>query len=288
MRAGLKPSPRISITGWAEKYRMLNQEASAEPGPWRTSRTPYLREIMDCLSPHHHAEVVVFQKGGQIGATEAGNNWIGACIHWYPRPMMLVVPTLDIAKRVSKKRLSKMISGTAVLKDKVVPSRSKEAGNTLFMKEFPGGSLVLAAANSPAGLRSDPIANLFLDEVDAYPADCGGEGDPVELATKRTATFPNRKSFRVSTPTIAGLSRIEADYNETDQRRYFVPCPSCGEFQTIDWKKIKWIKKPGCWKRGNGAQPIQRPKIRKRLDSICRRSILLPVGAVGPILSGHF
>jgi len=155
---------------------------------------------------------------------------------------MMVLPTLDIAKRISKKRLAKMISGTPVLADKVQAPRSRDAGNTLFMKEFPGGSIALVAANSPAGLRSDPVACLFMDEIDAYPADCGGEGDPVELATARTATFPNRKIFEVSTPTIAGLSRIEAAYDETDQRRFFVPCPDCGVYQILEWPRIKWEK----------------------------------------------
>lgn len=242
--AGAKPDPVMTVSEWADQFRILAQEHAAEPGPWRTSRTPYLREVMDALGPQHPAEVVVFMKGAQIGATEAGNNWIGSIIHHRPRPVMMVLPTTDVVKRVSKKRLAKMISATPELAGLVSEPRSRDSSNTLFMKEYPGGSLVMAGANAPAGLRSDPIGDLFLDEVDAYPADCGGEGDPVELAIKRTATYSTRKIFMPSTPTIAGLSRIEAAYLETDRRRYFIPCPDCMFYQVIDWDRIKWDKDP--------------------------------------------
>lgn len=240
--AGAKPDPVMTVSEWADHFRILSQEHAAEPGPWRTYRTPYLKEIMDSLGPQHPAKVVVFVKGSQIGATEAGNNWLGSIIHQRPRPVMMVLPTTDIVKRVSKKRLAKMIGATPELADLVSDPRSRDSSNTIFMKEFPGGSIVMAGANSPAGLRSDPIGDLFLDEVDEFPADCGGQGDPVELAIKRTATYPNHKIFMVSTPTLAGLSRIESAFEETDQRRYFVPCPECNAYQLIEWERIKWEK----------------------------------------------
>src|SRR5215469_15389996 len=208
--AGVRPDPLLTISQWADKYRKLSQRASAEPGPWRTDRTPYLREIMDCLSPTSPIERVVFMKGAQIGATESGNNWIGYVIHQAPGPMMAVQPTVEMAKRNSKQRIDPLIEESGVLRKLVSDPRSRDSANTVLTKEFPGGILVMTGANSAIGLRSMAARYLFLDEVDAYPGDVDGEGDPVKLALARTRTFARRKVFMISTPKITGTSRIEA------------------------------------------------------------------------------
>ena len=210
--AGIRPDPLLTISQWADKYRKLSQRASAEPGPWRTDRTPYLREIMDCLSPSSPIERVVFMKGAQIGGTECGNNWIGYVVHQAPGPMMAVQPTVEMAKRNSKQRVDPLIEESDVLRDLVQSPRSRDSGNTILSKEFPGGVLVMTGANSAVGLRSMAARFLFLDEVDAYPGDVEGEGDPVNLAMARTRTFARRKVFLCSTPKITGMSRIEAAY----------------------------------------------------------------------------
>jgi phage terminase large subunit GpA-like protein len=238
----LKPEPLLTISQWADRYRVLSQRASAEPGPWRTDRTPYLREIMDCLSPSSPIERVVFMKGAQIGGTECGNNWIGYVIHQAPGPMMAVQPTVEMAKRNSKQRIDPLIEESKALKELVRDHRSRDSGNTILAKEFPGGVLVLTGANSGVGLRSMAARYLFLDEVDGYPGDVDGEGDPVNLALARTRTFARRKLFLVSTPKIAGRSRIEKAYEESDQRRYWVPCPHCGEFQVLKFQRLQWPK----------------------------------------------
>ncbi|MDD3028830.1 MAG: phage terminase large subunit family protein [Alphaproteobacteria bacterium] len=238
----LRPDPRLKVSEWADANRFLSQTASGEPGPWRTERTPYLREIMDCLSPSSPVEKVVFMKGAQIGGTEAGNNWIGYVIHHAPGPMLAVQPTVEMAKRWSKQRVSALIDSTPVLRDKVKEARTRDSGNTIQSKEFPGGILVMTGANSAVGLRSMPVRYLFLDEVDAYDFDVDGEGDPVGLATQRTITFANRKIFLVSTPTIQGFSRIELEYDQSDKRRFWIPCPSCGEFQVLEEKRVQWEK----------------------------------------------
>ncbi len=237
---GWKPDPDITVSQWADEFRFLPKKASAEPGRWRTARTPYLREIMDCLSPQSKVERVVFMKGAQIGGTEIGFNWIGFIIHYCPGPALMVQPTVEIAKRVSKQRLAPSIDDTPVLRARVAEARSRDSGNTMFVKEFPGGMLILTGANSAVGLRSMPIRFLFLDEVDGYPGDVDGEGDPVALAEKRTDTFSRKKIFMVSTPKIKGFSRIESEYLTTDQRRFFVPCPHCKEYDWIRWKNIQW------------------------------------------------
>ncbi|MBF0141792.1 MAG: phage terminase large subunit family protein, partial [Magnetococcales bacterium] len=239
---GLKPDPLLTVSEWADQYRVLSSVASGEPGLWRTSRTPYLKAIMDCLSPSSPVERVVFMKGAQLGGTEAGLSWIGYVIHQAPGPMLLVQPTLETAKRHSKQRIDPLIESSNVLRDIVKDPRSRDSGNTVLGKEFHGGVLILTGANSAVGLRSMPVRYLFMDEIDGYPGDADGEGDPVALAIQRTVTFANRKILMVSTPTVKGFSRIEAAYNESDQRRFWVPCPACRELQILEWKQIKWPK----------------------------------------------
>jgi phage terminase large subunit GpA-like protein len=240
--AGARPETLLTISQWADKYRTLSQRASAEPGPWRTDRTPYLREIMDCLSPSSPIERTVFMAGAQIGKTESGNNWIGYVIHQAPGPMMAVQPTVEMAKRNSKQRVDPLIEESEVLRNLVREPRSRDSGNTVLSKEFPGGVLVMTGANSAVGLRSMAARYLFLDEVDAYPGDVEGEGDPVNLALARTRTFSRRKVLMVSTPKITGMSRIEAAYEESDQRKFWVPCPTCREYQVLKFPQLRWPK----------------------------------------------
>lgn len=241
-REGLTPDPLLSVSEWSDRHRMLSSKASAEPGRWRTSRTPYLKAIMDCLSPTSAVERVVFMKAAQLGATEMGSNWIGYVIHHAPGPMMAVWPTVDMAKRNSKQRIDPLIEESAALSALISPARSRDSGNTILAKEFRGGVLVMTGANSAVGLRSMPVRYLFLDEVDGYPLDVEGEGDAISLAEARTRTFARRKIFIVSTPTISGVSAIEREYEASDQQRYFVPCPHCAHRQWLRFEQLRWDK----------------------------------------------
>lgn len=241
-RAGLTPDPALTVSEWSDRHRILSSKASSEPGRWRTRRTPYLREIMDCLSPTSSVERVVFMKAAQLGATEMGSNWIGYVIHHAPGPMMAVWPTVEMAKRNSKQRIDPLIEETPELKERISPARSRDSGNTILAKEFHGGVLVMTGANSAVGLRSMPVRYLFLDEVDGYPVDVEGEGDAISLAEARTRTFSRRKILIVSTPTIAGVSSIEREYLDSDQRRYFVPCPHCAHEQWLRFEQLRWEK----------------------------------------------
>ncbi|MGH8573986.1 MAG: phage terminase large subunit family protein, partial [Gammaproteobacteria bacterium] len=241
-REGLTPDPLLTVSEWADRHRMLSTKASAEPGRWRTHRTPYLQAIMDCLSPTSPVERVVFMKGGQVGGTECGNNWIGYVIHHAPGPMMAVSPTVEMAKRNSKQRVDPLIEESPVLRELIAPHRSRDSGNTILAKEFRGGVLVMTGANSAVGLRSMPVRYLFLDEVDGYPGDVEGEGDALSLACARTRTFARRKIFIVSTPTITGVSSIEREFEASDQRRYFVPCPQCGHRQWLRFEQLRWTR----------------------------------------------
>lgn len=236
----IRPEPLLTVSEWADQSRILSQTASAEPGQWRTSRTPYLRDIMDALSPASPVEKVVFMKGAQVGGTEAGNNWVGYVMDQAPGPMLVVQPTVEMGKRWSKGRLAPLIEDTPCLRKKVKDPRTRDSGNTVQGKTFAGGSIVITGANSAVGLRSMPVRYLFLDEIDAYPGDADGEGDPVTLAIQRTNTFSRRKILMVSTPTIQGASRIEQEFQASDQRYYWVPCPHCENYQVLKWPQVKW------------------------------------------------
>jgi phage terminase large subunit GpA-like protein len=240
---GMRPDPDLTVSQWADRHRWLSSRASAEPGRYRTSRTPYMREIMDALSPSSPAQRVVFMKAAQVGATEAGNSFIGYVIHQAPGPMLAVQPTVELAKRNSRQRIDPLIEESPDLRARVKPARSRDAGNTMLSKEFAGGILIMTGANSAVGLRSTPARYIFLDEVDAYPGSADEEGDPVTLAEARSLTFAHRrKVFLVSTPTIRGLSRIEREYEASDQRRYFVGCPHCGHEQWLKFERLRWDK----------------------------------------------
>jgi phage terminase large subunit GpA-like protein len=239
-RRGIRPEPPITVSEWADRNRVL-PPTSAEPGRWRTARTPYLRAVMDALSASSRYERVVLMKGSQTGGTEAGLNWLGYIVHNAPGIAMLVQPSLDMVRRNTTVRIDPLIETTPALRDLVAPPRSRDAGNSLFRKSFPGGQLVMTGANSPVGLRSTPVRYLFLDEVDGYPGDADGEGDPVDLAIQRTATFRGRrKIYMVSTPTLKGYSRIEAAFLESDQRFFHVPCLHCSDMAPITWARIRW------------------------------------------------
>ena len=235
----LRFEKELTVSEWSDSHRMLSGRASSEPGPWRTNRTPYLRGIMDALSISDPVQRVVFMKGAQLGATEAGSNWMGYIIDHAPGPLLAVQPTVEMCKRLSKQRLQTMIEETPCLSEKIASPRSRDSGNTLFSKEFPGGMMLLTGSNSAVGLRSTPCRYIFLDEVDAFVTDVEGEGDPCTLAERRSTTFARRKIFLASTPTIKDYSRIETEYLLSDQRRFYVPCPKCGVMDWWKWPQLK-------------------------------------------------
>lgn len=237
---GLRPPPAQTISEWSDANRVLGSKGSAEPGPWRTARTPYLREPMDCMGPYSKAEMVVLMFGAQTGKTEASVNVLGHLIDVEPGPTMYVSPTVDMAKRTSRQRIQPLIEETRVLRDLVDKSRARDEFNTMLAKDFPGGLLVMTGANSATGLRSMPARTIFFDEVDAFPADVDDEGSPVELALKRQSTFSDRKTWAASTPTTKGTSRIEALFETSSQCRYYVPCPHCGHRQVLIWAQVRW------------------------------------------------
>lgn len=240
----IRPDKKYSVSEWSDAHRYLSNKTSAEPGKFRTDRTPYLREIMDCLSVDSPYQEIIVIKGAQLGFTESGNNWIGYVIDHAPAPMLVVLPTVELAKRNSKQRLDPLIEDCPVLKGKVAGKRQGDSSNTLLEKDFPGGTLVLAGANSAVGLCSMPARFIFFDEIDRYPRSVGGEGSPLDLAQARSRSFGTKKKwFKGSTPTVEGASFIDEEYQKSDQRKCYLPCPNCGHYQVLVFKQLKWENK---------------------------------------------
>lgn len=242
-RRGLAPDPALTVTQWADGKRFLSSKGAAEPGKYTSKRTPFMVDIMDALSPSHWAQKIIFAKSAQVGATEAGINWIGHVIEVAPGPFLAVQANETTAKRFSRQRIDPMIEASPSIRDIVAPAKSRDSGNTQLEKSFPGGHLIITGGNSAAGLRSMPMRYVHLDEVDAYKDDLDDEGDPVTLAEARTNTFGRRKKiFISSTPTVKGASRVESEFDLTDQRRYFVPCPHCLGVQHLRFERLRWEK----------------------------------------------
>ena len=239
---GLRPTERLTVSEWSNKYRRLSVKSSSESGKFRTSRTPYIEEPMNCLSAHDDTERVVMMFASQLGKTESMNCALGYFIDHAPAPALIVNSTIEMSKRLSKQRLDPMIEETPVLKAKIAPPRSRDSSNTMMAKDFPNGFFILTGSNSATGLRSTPCKYVLMDEVDSFVTDVDGEGDPVELAVKRATTFPKRKILLTSTPTIKDFSRIEAEYLKSDQRVYKIPCPLCNFYQKLEWKQLKFNK----------------------------------------------
>ncbi len=235
--AGLRPDPVETIDHWADRHVQLPSFV-AEAGQWRTSRTPFLKEIMECLSPSHPCHKVVFMKPVQIGGTQTAVNWVGYTIARSPTAMLFYEPTLDAAKRLSKEKIDPVIEATAVLKGKVKEARARDSGNTTFRKEFLGGFLNLLGTNSSVAARSTSAPRLIMDEVDEYEPDVGDQGHPADLIEKRAASFPHYKIYELSTPGIEGESRITKDYAKGSRGHYHVPCPFCGELQHLEWDRL--------------------------------------------------
>lgn len=230
--AGLRPPPEMTISQWAEKYRILAGTASSEPGRWSNARTPYLVEIMDELSPQSSATDVVFMKGSQIGGTEVLINTALYYIKHCPSPIGQFQTTEQTAKRFLKQRENPAFTAMGM--------NDLFYGDEMYIKEFPGGILTTGWSNSPSNFRSAPFCISLCDEISEWPDDCGGQGDPCELARRRTTNFPRRKLFWNSTPGIEGECRITKMFELGDQRHYQVPCPHCGELHKWEWGNVVW------------------------------------------------
>lgn len=269
MFRGLAPPPKLTVDEWADEKRVLSPESCAAPGKWYTDRVPYLREIMRCMTDST-VESVSWMKSAQVAATEAILNFIGYIIDQDPGPILVVMPNLQSeAKQFSRNRLEPMLRDTPCLngKTKAYRSRSKDPDNTTLEKRFPGGYLAIVGAKSSSSLSSRPIRYILMDEIDRYPRDIDGEGDPVALAEKRASTFHNRKKIKFSTPTIDKASAIQREWERSDQRHYYVPCPKCKKKQRL-YFTVKFEESAGGEKKIGGLKWDKGTKGEHRTETV--------------------
>jgi len=237
----IRPDPVLTVSQWADEYRILTSKESGIPGQWQTDRTPYLREVMDRMGvTDKSTREVVFKCASQLGKTEATNNALGYWMDAAPGPAMFVQPTLEMLKEWSRERLDSMIEGTPRLRDKVTEKKSRDSANTLTHKSFPGGNLAARTAGSASGLQSAPRRYYIGDETDKWPINVDGAGSPIENIRQRAASFSNSKGAWTSTPGLTGASMIDDLFKEGDQRSYWVPCPRCGTYELLEWHDFKW------------------------------------------------
>ena len=235
----LKPKPRLTVSEWSDRYRFLPSESSAEPGIWKTSRAPYLQDIMNAVNDPA-VETVVVETCSQIGKSEALNNILFYYAHQDPCPILFIQPTLTDAEDYSKSRLSPSIRDSPELFAIFGKEKSRSSSSTIYKKNFTGGRVVLVGANSPSGLSSKPIRIVLADEVDRY--EITKEGSALRLAMKRTSTFFNKKIIITSTPSVTGISEIDNWYKLSDQRKFYVPCGQCGNYILLKWEQVVWDK----------------------------------------------
>jgi phage terminase large subunit GpA-like protein len=244
----LRPDPIVTVSKWAEQKRVVAQEASAiHYGRWSNDLAPYLVEPMDCLSLSDPCNEVVVKKSAQLGFTEAGLNMFGTIVDRTPTPMLIVLPTVDTSRVWVKTKLEPAITATPALRFKVRPMmRGRDgAGSTGSMKRYPGGFSIITGANSSADLQSWSVRAVILEEVSEYPLDVDQRGDPVDLALARTkGVHEFRKIYYNSTPGLKGACRISKLYEASDQRRYFVPCPQCGDYHVLKFENMRFAETP--------------------------------------------
>ena len=238
----LRPPKIQTVSEWADENRVLVSESSSEPGRWRTDRAPYQREIMDAFTQPGIWKIVIMASA-QVGKSEIELNMMGCAIDNDPGPILYVQPTDKVAEDYSKRRIAPMFAASPTLRNKIYKAKGRDAANTITMKTFPGGSLAIIGANSPSDLASKPVRYVFFDETDRFPISAGTEGDPIELAERRTETFRhNRKIVETSTPTIKGASKIERSYMSGTQEEWHVECPHCRTYSYIHFNDIKFEK----------------------------------------------
>lgn len=235
----IAPRRRVTVSEWADANRVLSSKADAEGGPWRTDRNPPLREPMNALSPHvRSVKEVVMAWPVQYGKTQVALNTIGCFMTESPCPIMVALPDENTRAKWVAQKFQPMVDSTPALGE-ILSAKSRDAANQKFFKDFPGGLLFVEHAGTPGRLKSATVRLLVVDELEEFVRTIGG--DPVQMLDERTSAFPgNGKRLYISSGGLAGVSRIEAKYQDSDQRTYHVPCPHCGEFQALEWEGLHW------------------------------------------------
>ena len=240
----LKPTPKLTGSEWANKYFYLPPENSAEPGKYSYERMPWQKEILDTICDNEHKDVVLMTSA-RVGKTVSMLAATGYYMHQSPSPILWLLPTETIAKQFSSNDVEPVLRDSPELRDLIKDKWTRDGGNNLLSKRYMGGTLTMVGAQNSSGLHGKTIRVLFADEIDRYPESAGKDGDVIDLATIRTTTFQHKaKRVYSSTPTITDLSQIESRFKESDQRYFYLPCPSCGHKQTLEWDRINYKANP--------------------------------------------
>ena len=240
LAAACRPRDRLTVSTWADRHRWLSSKQSGEPGKWRTARNPMLREIMDCFSVHSTVDDLTVMKSSQVGITECVVNVLGYSIEHSPCPVMVMLPTIESRDGWKTQKLNPMLTETAAVRNILGGMRSRDAANSKDAIDFPGGILFLAGGNSPNSYAQKTVRRMIMDDLDRFPEEVGNEGDPVALGKGRLKAMARSIFAKISTPTIAGVSLIEREYEASDQRRYHIACSSCHVEQSLKWSNLKW------------------------------------------------
>lgn len=235
-----KPRRSLSVSEWSDSHRELSGKQAGERGRWRTSRTPFLREIMDCLSVNSRVQDIVVKKSSQVGVTEATVNFLGYVMDHAPAPVMVMMPTLESRDAWKVQKLNPLLQETPVIKQLLGGIRSRDAANRQDLIDFPGGVLFLAGGNSANSYAQRSVRYLVMDDLDRFPVEIGDEGDVILLAKGRTKAFARSKRLFISTPTVKDESLIDREFNKSDKRYYHMPCPHCDHYQPFRWKMLKF------------------------------------------------
>ena len=250
---GVRPPPNLGVDDWAEQKRFVSAESGSPfAGKWENDRTPYLIEPMQCMGESDPARDVTFMKSHQVGGTEAYINVFGYVVEWHPTSMLIVLASLDEASKFVKIKLQPTIDETPSLKHRVKEQRSRsEDGSTTTFKKFRRGFCQVTGANSAKGLQMISVKYLLCDEITDWPADVDNRGDPLTLAEKRTSAHMDTcKRFFTGTPGIKSMCRITTKFEKSDQRRFYVPCPHCGDFQVLKFERLKYDSNASPYNRG--------------------------------------
>ena len=270
----LRPKVELTISQWAEE-NMVFSVGTNEPGQYTTDTAPYQKQIMDAIVDPEVTEVTVMSSA-QIGKTTIEMCGIGFYICHEPAMQMIVMPTVDDSQKFSKTKLAPMIADVKALRERVSKAKTRDSSNTLLLKSYPGGNLVISGANSPPSLSMLSVRIVWMDEIDRFPESAGSEGNPIRLAEKRATSYWNKKYIKLSTPTIAGKSNIEEEYGKGSMEQWCVKCPECGKFQPYSFDRLEFASVSmacehcGClfpeqkWKESEHGWIAEHPERKKR------------------------
>lgn len=241
---GLASPPERTVSEWADAHRVLGPEEGRYPGPWRTDRVPYLRDIMDALTLSHPSRRVTLMASAQIGKTMALLNVAGQIIAETPATVLWVLPSIDEAQKFNREKLEPLLTNSPAVaaRLKALVSRSGD-GSTTRRKEFPGGNIDITGATSSKGLQMVTKRVVILDEVSEMPMDVDGRGDPVAMAEARTIAWTGQEKIAAaSTPGLKGQCRISARFAEGSGGYFHVACPHCQHRQALVFENLRWEK----------------------------------------------